>query len=109
MTRCFGHFWREWCETNGLPTKVVRQPIPTVPVQSEPDIQITDPAPAPRLLRIGDQVTCDQAGGLFRPCHCGSTAFTVTNGAGPHAAQLRCDACGSGGRWVGKFHMEAAP
>src|SRR5258706_10508852 len=70
--RTFGDFWRGWCETNGLPTKVVRQPIPAAPVQSDPDVQIMDAiAPAQKRLRIGDHVECRELAGVFRPCPCG--------------------------------------
>jgi hypothetical protein len=103
--RTCGAFWATWCATNGLPTKVVRQPIPSVPPQSDPDCPALPP-PAGRL-RIGDIVTCDQSAGVFKPCQCGSTRFTVKEGRGPHAAQLACAACHKGGRWLSARHMEA--
>jgi hypothetical protein len=52
-------------------------------------------------LAIGDHVVCDAKRGAFRPCiWCGSNTFTVALGKGPHVAQLRCDECGCGGRWL---------
>jgi hypothetical protein len=52
------------------------------------------------------RITCDQPSGVFRPCACGSTLFVVIPGVGPHAAQLKCDACGTGGRWLSRRHFE---
>ncbi len=105
--RTFGDFWRGWCETNGLPTKVVRQPIPAAPVQSDPDVQIMDAiAPAQKRLRIGDHVECRELAGVFRPCPCGSISFTVCEGKGPHPAALDCDNCHRGGRWLGRALVE---
>jgi hypothetical protein len=53
-------------------------------------------------FRMGDRIICDQAVGLFRRCKCGCEAFTVMQGVGPHAAQLCCDSCGLGGRWLAR-------
>jgi hypothetical protein len=106
MNRTFGDFARWWGETNGLPTKVVVQPIPTVPIQSDPDIQI--PESASKQLPIGDQVTCSEPTGAFRPCTCGCSSFTVREGRGPHVAQLVCDCCERGGRWLSRRHFETA-
>lgn len=37
------------------------------------------------------------------PCrNCGSVRFKLEEGKGPHAAHLRCDACGRGGVWLPK-------
>ena len=33
---------------------------------------------------------------------CGSVAFKVEPGKGPHAFHLRCQGCGRGGYWIGK-------
>jgi hypothetical protein len=64
------------------------------------------PAPSGDLFADADPdrvlVTCDAPDGVMRPCGCGSTLFVVEAGAGPHAAQLRCDFCGRGGRWLGR-------
>lgn len=49
--------------------------------------------------RIGDRVYA----GLTRypPCrHCGSTLFKIARGAGPHAAELKCGACGRHSKWL---------
>jgi hypothetical protein len=35
-----------------------------------------------RRLRMGEYITCDEAEGVFRPCHCGSKHFLVIEGAG---------------------------
>jgi hypothetical protein len=108
MTRCFGQFWHQWCDHCELTVQRVSsfwEPAPRItPAQSQPEIQIQDPEQT--LLRLGDRVECRGQKGLFRSCRCGSNSFTVMSGAGPHAAQLRCDECGCGGRWVGRFHME---
>jgi hypothetical protein len=38
-----------------------------------------------------------------KPCpNCGSVAFVVEPGKGPHALHLRCEGCGRGGRWWSK-------
>lgn len=42
-----------------------------------------------------------------RPCPCGSTAFTLEPGAGPHLAALRCARCGHFSRWMGKAEHDA--
>ena len=49
-----------------------------------------------------ESIICDEPAGLFRRCRCGSTRFTVMAGVGPHVAQLRCDHCGTGGRWLSR-------
>jgi hypothetical protein len=54
---------------------------------------------------MGARVICDQVVGLFRRCRCGSANFTVIEGIGPHAAQLQCDRCGLGGRWLARHHF----
>ena len=71
----------------------------------------TAPRRSPRAgpLNIGDQVLCDEDAGVFRTCSCGSARFTVQAGTGPHIAQLRCDSCGSGGRWLGRNHLGGTP
>jgi hypothetical protein len=63
--------------------------------------------PDGRPLRMGDQLICDQPDGVFRPCGCGGIHFTVAPGIGPHAAQLICDACSRGGRWLSRGHFGA--
>ena len=41
------------------------------------------------------------------PCrNCGSVRFKLEEGKGPHAAHLRCDACGRGGLWLSKAEAE---
>jgi hypothetical protein len=101
MTRAFGDFSREWRELNGLPEPAKRPDIePFVPER----IPI---APGQRPLRIGERVTCDRPAGVFQPCRCGSTSFTVREGKGPHAGQLVCNACHRRGRWLSRAHLEA--
>lgn len=43
-----------------------------------------------------------------KPCPaCGSVQFEVEPGKGPHAAHLRCHACGRGGFWLSRVEAEA--
>jgi len=58
-------------------------------------------------LQMDDTIICDAPAGVFRPCRCGSVLFTVMPGVGPHVAQLRCDSCGVGGRWLSRAHFGA--
>jgi hypothetical protein len=82
-----------------------RLPVPS----SSPGPIRTRRRPRGSLLRIGDLLICDEAGGVFRTCRCGSSRFTVAAGAGPHLAQLICDACGARGRWLSRhYFVEAA-
>jgi len=60
--------------------------------------------PAPPLS-IGERIICDEAQGVFRPCRCGGIIFNVMSGTGPHLAQMRCEGCGCGGRWLGHAHI----
>jgi len=53
-------------------------------------------------LAVGRGLVCDQPAGPFRPCGCGGILFTVKPGVGPHAAQLACDTCQRGGRWLAR-------
>jgi hypothetical protein len=62
-------------------------------------------AKRPSAFHMGDRFVCDQLVGLFRRCRCGSENFTVIEGIGPHAAQLRCDCCGLGGRWLARHNF----
>jgi hypothetical protein len=62
-----------------------------------------------RPLAMDDRLICDAPNGLFRPCGCGGILFTVAQGIGPHCAQLICDACHRGGRWLGRGHFGATP
>jgi hypothetical protein len=56
-------------------------------------------------LQIGSAVTCTDGTGRFRRCACGSTNFVVAPGAGPHAAQLQCNQCVRGGRWLRRCYF----
>lgn len=59
-------------------------------------------------FQMDQSIICDAPDGLFRACRCGSTRFTVLPGVGPHVAQLRCDVCKTGGRWLGRAHFGGA-
>ena len=63
--------------------------------------------PGGRPLAMDETLICDAPNGLFRPCGCGGIMFTVTPGVGPHIAQLVCDACSRGGRWLSRAHFGA--
>ena len=58
-------------------------------------------------LSMDEILICDAPNGLFRPCGCGGILFTVMTGVGPHVAQLICDACSRGGRWLSRGHFGA--
>jgi hypothetical protein len=60
-------------------------------------------------LAMDQRLICDAPNGLFRPCGCGGILFTVMPGVGPHVAQLVCDACKRGGRWLSRGHFGATP
>jgi hypothetical protein len=63
--------------------------------------------PDGRPLHMDEKLICDQPGGVFRACGCGGFLFTVMTGVGPHVAQLVCDGCGRGGRWLSRHHFGA--
>jgi hypothetical protein len=63
--------------------------------------------PGGRPLAMDEQLICDMPNGVFRPCSCGEILFTVSPGVGPHVAQLICDACSRGGRWLSRAHFGA--
>jgi len=76
------------------------------PLSASPRANARRPEPP---LTMGEALVSDQPAGVFRPCGCGGILFSVAPGVGPHVARLVCDACGSGGRWLGRKHFEAAP
>jgi len=82
--------------------------LPLVPQQTPPSASQPMRSPRAGPLHIGDRVICHEPAGLFRACRCGSSRFTVERGIGPHLAQLRCDACLAGGRWLSRHHMGMA-
>ena len=84
---------------SGLPDEPVKRPPRPVP---SADARRPDGRP----LKMGAPLVCDQPSGVFRACRCGWTALTVAPGVGPHVAQLACDACGAGGRWLSRKHFE---
>jgi hypothetical protein len=62
--------------------------------------------PDGRPLRMDEKLICDQPAGVFRACnHCDGIFFTIMPGVGPHAAQLVCDDCKRGGRWLSRQHF----
>jgi hypothetical protein len=90
----------------------LRLPFPTErPVQRPRTTTTTNKArrPGGRPLAMDDRLICDAPNGLFRPCGCGGIMFTVVVGVGPHVAQLVCDACQRGGRWLSRAHFGATP
>jgi len=113
MTRTCGDFWREWkASSEYVPHFRLRNAAaPLVPAQKP---QATCHAESrghhvtSRMsLRIGDQVTCNAADGVFRPCRCGSTSATVREGKGPHAGRIQCNDCGRRSRWLSRAILEA--
>ena len=88
---------------------------PRQPATKRPAHSAKTPAPKARALhpsapfQMGQAVICDELDGLFRACRCGSTRFSVMRGIGPHVAQLRCDHCKTGGRWLSRQHFGATP
>ncbi len=83
----------------GLPDEPVKRPAPAEPANAR------RPDGNPQM---SEALICDQPSGVFRACGCGGILFTVMPGVGPHAAQLVCDACGRGGRWLSRKHFMAA-
>jgi len=63
--------------------------------------------PDGRPLQMDEKLVCDQPDGVFRACGCGGILFTVMPGVGPHVAQLVCDGCKRGGRWLSRGHFGA--
>jgi hypothetical protein len=64
--------------------------------------------PDGRPLQMDQKIICDRPEGIFRRCnYCGGTLFTVSPGVGPHAAQLVCDGCSRGGRWLSRQYFGA--
>jgi hypothetical protein len=59
-------------------------------------------------LRMDQRIICDQPDGVFRKCKCGGKLFTIMPGIGPHVAQLRCEVCNLGGRWLSRHHFGVA-
>jgi hypothetical protein len=84
-------------------------PIGQPPKRRRPQTTKTNQARRPdgRPLTMDERLVCDAPNGLFRPCVCGWIRFTVMPGIGPHVAQLTCDACHRGGRWLSRAHFGA--
>jgi hypothetical protein len=61
--------------------------------------------PNGRPFSMDQRIICDAPDGLFRPCGCGGIIFSVAPGVGPHVAQLVCDACHRGGRWLSRQYF----
>ena len=64
--------------------------------------------PDGRPLQMDQHLICDQPDGVFRACNCGGVLFTVMLGVGPDVAQLVCDDCKRGGRWLSRHYFGAA-
>jgi hypothetical protein len=65
--------------------------------------------PDGRPLQMDEKLICDAPSGVFRACNCGGIFFTVMPGVGPHVAQLVCDDCRRGGRWLSRQYFGATP
>jgi hypothetical protein len=87
----------------------LRLPVPTEQPRRRPPATTNKQArrPGGRPLAMDEKIVCDQPNGLFRACGCGGIMFTVAPGVGPHVAQLICDACSRGGRWLSRGHFGA--
>jgi hypothetical protein len=84
----------------------LRLPAPTEQPRRRPPATTYKPRrPGGRSLSMDEILICDAPNGLFRPCACGGILFTVMPGVGPHVAQLTCDACSRGGRWLSRAHF----
>jgi hypothetical protein len=89
-------------------------PVPAAQPVRRPGSPTTTPTtrarrPDGRPLQMDERLVCDQPDGVFRACGCGGIHFTVMPGVGPHVAQLVCDACARGGRWLSRRHFGATP
>jgi hypothetical protein len=86
----------------------LRLPVPTEQPRRRPPATTHKPRrPGGRSLAMDEILICDAPNGLFRPCGCGGILFTVMPGVGPHVAQLVCDACQRGGRWLSRGYFRA--
>jgi hypothetical protein len=92
----------------------LRLPVPTERPKSEfrprPPARTSNRPRRPdgRPLEMDQKIICDRPEGIFRRCnYCGGILFTVSPGVGPHVAQLICDACDRGGRWLSRVHFGA--
>ncbi len=85
----------------------LRMPVPTEQPRRRPPATTNNQARRPdgRPLQMDQQLVCDQADGVFRVCSCGGILFTIMPGVGPHVAQLVCDGCRRGGRWLSRSHF----
>lgn len=89
----------------------LRLPAPTERPRPRPPATTAKQArrPGGPPLAMDERLICDAPNGLFRPCGCGGIMFTVMPGVGPHVAQLICDACSRGGRWLSRQYFGATP
>jgi hypothetical protein len=83
----------------------LRMPLPIPEPQPRRSTSRSSPRRPGGNLQMGDRVLCDEIAGPFRRCKCGSSIFEVMPGIGPHAAQLRCDNCRLGGRWLSRTYF----
>jgi hypothetical protein len=96
-----------------LPLPAAKPRAPAQRWQPPPRQRQRQPTNTPRRpdgqpLRMDERIICDQPDGIFRACKCGCRLFTVMVGVGPHVAQLRCEACNLGGRWLSRHHFGLA-
>jgi hypothetical protein len=90
------------------PTMPAASPVPSERPRRRPPTTTYKPRrPGGRPLAMDECLICDAPNGLFRPCPCGGILFTVSPGVGPHCAQLICDACDRGGRWLSRQYFGA--
>jgi len=73
--------------------------------RSRPPATVKARRPDGSSLQMDEQLICDQPSGVFRACSCGGIMFTIMPGVGPHVAQLVCDGCKRGGRWLSRHHF----
>jgi hypothetical protein len=89
--------------------KGLQLPLPIEQPRACPPARTSTKARRPdgRPLTMDERLICDAPDGLFRSCRCGGILFTVMPGVGPHVAQMVCDACQRGGRWLSRAHFGA--
>lgn len=110
LTRALGTAGLDIHELAKVAEAGLRLPVPADQPRRRPPATTNKPRrPDGRALAMDEQLICDMPNGVFRPCPCGGIMFTVSPGVGPHVAQLICDACDRGGRWLSRGHFGATP
>jgi hypothetical protein len=105
MSKTYGDFWSGWRGPEQPELPLAHESIPPTSATDAPPLH---PSTDTQGLSTGQHIVCDQPTGVFRPCLCGSTNYTIRDGVGPHRAQLICDGCGRGGRWLRQEYLEPA-